>query len=204
MALRFLHRAARLTAFYLAYLACMLAVPAIAQQGEPPIRDVDRLSEVEVRPRGQHMPRNITYSTWRKLCFQDTLGKIVCRTTISGNWDTGQTAVRIDLIERKGDNASRVQIFLPVGLYLQAGVKLSIDEEPAVQIPYSWCLTNTCIAGSLLASRLVQAMETGRKLTLEVVDANLLVVATSVSLDQFGAAHKGTALKTYTLPDNEQ
>ena len=201
MALRFRHRAGGLLAFS---LASMLAVTAVAQRGGAPAETVDRPPDVEVRPRGQHMPRNITYSTWRKLCFQDTLGKIVCRTTTSGNWDTGQMAVRIDLIERKGDDATRVQIFLPVGLYLRAGVKLLVDEEMTAQIPYSWCLSNTCIAGSLLAPRLVGAMEAGRKLTLEVVDSNLLTVATSVSLDQFGTAHKGAAAKIYAFPDNEQ
>jgi invasion protein IalB len=150
------------------------------------------------------MPRNITYSAWRKLCFEDSLGKTVCRTTTSGSWDTGQTAVRIDLIERKGDNATRMQIFLPVGLYLQAGVKVTIDEEAAVHIPYNWCLTNVCVAGNLLAPRLERAIESGRKLTLEVVDSNLQTVATTVSLDQFAAAHQGAPTKTYGMPDDEQ
>ena len=185
-------------------LACNLAAPASAQQNDSPGQNGDRPSEAEIGPRGQHMPRNITYSPWRKLCFTDTLGKTVCRTTTSGSWDTGQTAVRIDLIERKGDSATRVQIFLPVGLYLQAGVKLTVDDEAAAHIPYGWCLTNTCVAGNLLSPRLVRAMESGRKLTLEVVDSNLLTVATTVSLDQFAAAHKGAPAKTYQIPGDEE
>ena len=201
MALRFLHLAWTIPAIYLAY---MLTAPTLAQQVERPTQNSNRQSEAEVGPRGQHMPRNITYSGWRKLCFEDTLGKTVCRTTTSGSWDTGQTAVRIDIIERKGDSATRVQIFLPVGLYLQPGVKLTIDEEAAVHIPYGWCLTNTCVAGNLLAPRLVRAMESGRKLTLEVVDSNLLAVATTVPLDQFAAAHKGPPATTYEVPNDEE
>jgi invasion protein IalB len=200
MAVRFPQLAATLR---MAALAFSLAAPASAQQAEPGAQHPDTLSEAEVGPRGQHMPRNITYSAWRKLCFTDTLGKTVCRTTTSGLWDTGQTAVRIDLIARKGDNATRVQIFLPVGLYLQAGVKVTVDDEVGVRIPYNWCLTNTCVAGNLLAPRLVRAFESGRKLTLEVVDSNLLTVASTISLDQFAAAHKGPPAKTYEIPDNE-
>jgi invasion protein IalB len=200
MALRFLHLAKTIPAICLAYML----TPAFAQQVEHPTQSGDKPPEAEAGPRGQRMPRNITYSGWRKLCFEDTLGKTVCRTTTSGSWDTGQTAVRIDLIERKGDSATRVQIFLPVGLYLQPGVKVTIDEEAAVHIPYSWCLTNTCVAGNLLAPRLVRAMESGRKLTLEVVDSNLLTIATAVSLDQFAAAHKGPPAKTYEIPDDEE
>jgi invasion protein IalB len=186
-------------------LACMiLANPAFAQQVDHSVENGARPSEAELGPRGQHMPRNITYSAWRKLCFEDTLGKTVCRTTTSGNWDTGQMAVRIDLIERRGDNATRIQIFLPVGLYLQAGVKLTIDEAAAVHIPYNWCLTNTCVAGNLLVPRLVRALESGRKLTLEVVDSNLLTVASAVSLDQFAVVHKGPPAKTYEIPGDEE
>ena len=185
-------------------LAYALTAPAFAQEVQHPAQDTGKLSEAEIGPRGQHMPRNITYSAWHKLCFEDSLQKTVCRTTTSGNWDTGQTAVRIDLIERKGDNATRVQIFLPVGLYLQAGVKLTIDDEAAVHIPYNWCLTNTCVAGNLLAPRLVRAMESGRKLTLKVVDSNLLTVPTTVTLDQFAAAHKGPPTKTYEIPGGEE
>ena len=200
MALRFLHLAKTIPAICLAYML----TPAFAQQVEHPTQSGDKPPEAEAGPRGQRMPRNITYSGWRKLCFKDTLGKTVCRTTTSGSWDTGQTAVRIDLIERKGDSATRLQIFLPVGLYLQAGVKLTIDEDAAVHIPYSWCLTNSCVAGNLLAPRLLRAMESGRKLMLEVVDSNLLTVSTAVSLDQFAAAHKGPPAKTYEFPDDEE
>ena len=69
-----------------------------------------------------------------------------------------------------------------------------------VRIPYSWCLTNTCVAGNLIAPRLLHAMETGRKLTLEVVDSNLLTVPTTVSLEQFAAAHKGPPAKNLRDP----
>jgi invasion protein IalB len=184
--------------------ACITPAPASAEQAEQPAQTIDKLPEAEVGPRGQHMPRNITYSPWRKLCFTDTLGKTLCRTTTSGNWDTGQTAVRIDLIERKGDSSTRMQIFLPVGLYLQAGVKVTVDDDVGMRIPYSWCLTNTCVAGNLIAPRLIHAMESGKKLTLEVVDSNLLAVPTTVGLDQFAAAHKGPPAKTYEIPDAEE
>ena len=72
---------------------------------------------------------------------------MVCRTTISGRWETGQSAVRIDLIEREGESTARLQLFLPVGLYLQTAAKLTVDQGKPYPIPYVWCLTNTCIAG---------------------------------------------------------
>jgi len=93
--------------------------------------------------RGQRAAREIKYSDWRKFCFKTPGTNMVCRTSISGTFETGQSAVRIDLTEREGDKAARLQIFLPVGLYLQAGVKITIDQGAVHRIPYIWCLTNT-------------------------------------------------------------
>jgi invasion protein IalB len=92
--------------------------------------------------RGQRAAREIKYSDWRKFCFKVPGTNMVCRTTISGTFETGQSAVRIDLIEREGDKAARLQLFLPVGLYLQAGVKITIDQGAGYRLPYVWCLTN--------------------------------------------------------------
>jgi invasion protein IalB len=153
--------------------------------------------EPEVAPRGQRMAREINYGDWRKVCFKTPGTSMVCRTTIAGTWDTGQRAVRADLIEREGEGASRLQLFLPVGLYLQAGVKLSVDQEAAYRIPYVWCLTNTCIAADIADPKLIQEMESGQKLILEVVDSNVLTVSTNVPLDQFAAVRKNAPAQVF-------
>lgn len=49
--------------------------------------------------------------------------------------------------DRKGDKAVRLELFLPVGLYLQAGVKITIDDGTSYRLPYVWCLTNTWHCG---------------------------------------------------------
>ncbi len=116
---------------------------------------------------------------------------MVCRTSIAGTFETGQSAVRIDLIEREGEKAARLQLFLPVGLYLQAGVKITIDQGAAYRIPYMWCLTNTCIAADVADPKLLKEMETGHKLLLEVVDSSVLSVTTTLPIDQFAAVRQG-------------
>jgi invasion protein IalB len=157
----------------------------------------DRPPGQEFALRGQRAAREIKYSDWHKYCFKVPGTNMVCRTTVSGTFETGQSAVRIDLIEREGDKASRLQLFLPVGLYLQAGVKLTIDQGEAHRIPYVWCLTNTCIAADLADPKLVKEMETGQKLVLEVVDSSVLTVSTSVPLNQFVMVRQGTPARTF-------
>jgi invasion protein IalB len=122
---------------------------------------------------------------------------MVCRTTISGTWDTGQSAVRADLIEREGETKPRLQLFLPVGLYLQAGVKLTVDQGKPYQVPYVWCMTNTCIAANPADPQLILDIERGEKLSLEVVDSSVQSFVTELPLTQFSAVRKGAPTRTF-------
>jgi invasion protein IalB len=167
--------------------------PAIAQQAAQPGADGP-----ETASRGQRgLVRPIKYGDWQKYCFKTPGTNMVCRTTINGAWDTGQIAIRADLIEREGDASARLQIFVPVGMYLQAGTKLTVDQGKPYQIPYVWCMTNTCIAGSAADPQLIREMEKGEKLVLEVVDSAVQSVSTTLPLSQFAAVRQGAPAQTY-------
>jgi invasion protein IalB len=173
--------------------------PGYGQQSPPTggLEANDKPAGQEFAPRGQRMARTIKYSDWSKVCFKTPGTNTVCRTSISGTFETGQSAVRVDLIEREGDKAARLQLFLPVGLYLQAGVKITIDQGTPYRIPYVWCLTNTCIAADLAQPKLLKEMETGKTLLLEVVDSSVLTVSTSLPLNQFAAVRQGTPSRVF-------
>ena len=97
------------------------AAQLTAPKEDPPLPDP------EVAPRGRTAPRDIKYSQWRKLCFMAPGNDVLCRTTIAGTWDTGQMAIRLDVIEREG--STRIQILLPVGLYLQAECEIAARRQ---------------------------------------------------------------------------
>ncbi|MBR0874949.1 invasion associated locus B family protein [Bradyrhizobium tropiciagri] len=164
---------------------------ARSQQAPPPGTTAGA-DPAEVPTRGQRPPRPIKYGDWQKFCFKAGGAKTLCRTTVTGTFETGQTAVRVDLIERE-DGDARLQLFVPVGMYLQAGIKLSVDKNEAYRIPYTWCVTNGCIAAQPADSKLVTEMESGQVLALEVVDSNILSVTTSIPLARFGPARHGPA-----------
>ena len=95
----------------------------------------------------------------------------------------------------KATGSARLQLFLPVGLYLRAGVKLTVDQGAPYSLPYTWCLTNTCIAADVADPKVIREMEGGQKLAVEVVDTNLLSVTTSLPLSQFPSVHTGAPSK---------
>jgi invasion protein IalB len=175
-------------------LATALALAAVegamAQQGPKPAID-------EFAVRGQREARAIKYGDWEKVCFKPGGATMVCRTTIAGQFVTGQIAVRLYVVEREGENTARLQLFLPVGLHLPAGAKLTVDNGVANKIPFTWCLTNTCIAGEPAEPGLLRDMESGKNLTIEVVDTNMLAVTTSLPLDQFAAVRKGAPARLF-------
>ena len=176
-------------------IALSAADPAVSQAA-PPTATKAAASD-EFAARGQREARSIKYGDWQKICFKPGGAKMVCRTTISGTFATGQLAVRIYVTEREGDSVARLQLFLPVGLYMPPGVKLSVDKGMAHKIPFTWCLTNTCIAGDTAKPALLRELEAGKNLTLEVVDTNLVAVTTSLPLGQFASVRKGAPAQTF-------
>jgi invasion protein IalB len=172
-------------------LASAATNPGIAAQKPAP---ADKTSEVATR--GQREAKDVTYGDWQKTCFKAGGAPKLCRTSITGKFPTGQTAMRVDLTEREDSPTVRLQLFVPVGMYLQQPARLTVDQGSPRPIPYNWCATNTCIAGDVAAPGLIKEMESGKTLKLELVDANLLALTTSIPLAQFASVYKGAPAKT--------
>lgn len=186
----------------LVLLMTTATMPADAQQVVPfgDVPATENFVEAEIASRGRQQDRPLTYAPWRKLCFkanQDDTSKMVCRTTMSGKFDTGQIAIRIDLIERQDDPVARLQIFVPPGSLLQPGVKLTVDQGSPVQIPYVICLTNACIAGSVATDDLVRDLETGQTLAVETVNFNLMSAINSLPLKEFTQVHRAAPAQIF-------
>lgn len=168
--------------------------PAASQQSPT---DAPKPAGTEIAPRGQRDVKEVAYGDWKKLCFKPGGSTTLCRTSITGRFATGQVAVRVDIVERAGDATARLQVFSPVGMYLQKPVKLTIDQGQPHSVPYTWCLTNACIAGAAVDPKMIKEMADGQTLRLEFVDSSLLTLATSLPLGQFASVYKGAAAQTF-------
>lgn len=180
----------------LAGLLVFIATTIAASHGNAAPKQADAQKPAEAATRGLREIKDITFGDWQKLCFKAGGAPTLCRTSITGKFQTGQMAVRVDLIEREDAPAARLQLFVPVGMYLQHPAKLIIDNGSAFQVPYTWCLTNMCVAADVAPPEIIKQMETGKTLALQFVDANLLTSTVSMPLAQFGQVHKGAPAKT--------
>jgi invasion protein IalB len=183
-------------------IALMMAAVASVASNRPATSQQDstaapKLAGTEIAPRGQRDVKDLTYGDWKKLCFKPGAAKMICRTSIAGTFPTGQMAVRVDIVEREGDGSARLQVFSPVGMYLPTPIKLTVDRGQPHSVPYTWCLTNACIAGTAADPKMVSEMASGQTLRLEFVDSSLLTLTTSLPLGRFAAAHKGAPAQTF-------
>jgi invasion protein IalB len=174
------------------FAALLLAAAASVASIQPAMSQ-----QTDIAPRGQREAKDVTYGDWRKLCFKPGGAQMHCRTSITGKFSTGQIAVRVDIIDREGDGSSRLQIFSPVGMYLQKPVRLTVDQGQPHLVPYTWCLANACIAGTVATPKMLQEISSGQTLQLEFVDSNLLSLTTSVPLGQFASIYKGAPAQTF-------
>jgi invasion protein IalB len=191
----------RATAFIA--LGISMAATMAHSQETIPFGDVPAtadFSEAQIAARGQQKLPDLTYSTWKKLCFRGAQGadiKMVCRTTIEGKSDLGQTLLRVDLIEREEAPAARLQIFVPVGNFLQPGISLAVDKGSPLLVPYTICLANGCVAATVPEPNYLGELEAGKVLSLAVVNSNVVTVIASLPLDDFAKARKGAPAQIF-------
>jgi len=193
----------RLVAAALIALVTSMTATVARSQQVIPFGDVPAttdFSEAEIAARGHRELPNLTYSTWKKLCFRGVQGadsKMVCRTSIEGKSDLGQTILKVDLVEREDAPSTRLQIFVPAGNFLQPGIRLTVDKAASMLVPYTICLTNGCVAATVPEPTFLRELDTGKMLSLEVVNSNVVTVIASLSLDNFASARQGVAAQVF-------
>ena len=158
-------------------------------------QDQDTIQSVLV-PRGARPINEISFSPWRKTCFQVADGGSICRTSSVGTMSTGQQVIRADLIVSGDKGAARLQLILPPVFFVPAGVKVRFGDD-STYIPYLWCVSNACIAAGRLEARLVEQMTALEQLIIECIDTSLLGISAAIPLANFQEAHQGVPARSY-------
>jgi len=186
--------AATSIAMYISMAGTITGAQQVIQFGDVPA--TGDFSEAEIAARGQQKHPELTYSHWKKLCFRGVQGadtNMVCRTTIEGKSDLAQVILRVDLIERENAPAARLQVFIPSEFFLQPGIKLTVDKNASMQIPYTICFANGCVAATVADPTFIHQLDSGRMLSVEGVNFNVRMVIASLPLEDFATVHQGVA-----------
>ena len=66
-----------------------------------------------------------------------------------------------------------------------------------MHVPYTICLANGCVAATVPELKFIRELETGKMLSLEAVNSNVVTVIASLPLENFANARQGVAAQVF-------
>jgi invasion protein IalB len=132
----------------------------------------------------------ITYTPWTKVCVKEqSNNQQVCYTGKDGRLDNGMVAVGATLIESDGTAAKLLHVTLPLGVQLQPGTRLIIDQGQPLTAPYLMCFPNGCMAEYEVSGELLAKLHKAQTMVVQGLRGQLLSLP--VPLADFAKAYDG-------------
>ncbi|HEY1360639.1 MAG TPA: invasion associated locus B family protein [Xanthobacteraceae bacterium] len=205
-----------LAAAFAAAAAMALGAPATAQQAAPkaepkaapkPAPKAAPKAEQKGGPAQPHEAQatpQLTFSPWTKVCQKppeaSASPKQICFTGRDGRADTGTPMIAAVLIEPEGEPRKLLRVTLPLGMALQPGTRVVIDQGQPITGRYLVCLPNGCMADYEASGELIDKLKTGHDLHVQGVSAAGQPLTLTVPLADFAKAHDGPPSDPATLP----
>lgn len=102
---------------------------------------------------------------------------------------TGQLIVLVNIRVPADTRAPVALVQLPLGLHLQGGAKLQVDDGKATDLQIQTCENRGCYAGSPIAPDLLAALRTGKQLKVSFQNLNKENITIPIPLTDFAAAY---------------
>src|SRR5262249_54132678 len=162
--------------------AAMVIVGAphsVVQQGAPkaqPKAKPKAAPNPTAQPKQGGQPE-LTYSFWTKVCQKgpEANAKQVCFIGRDGDMGAGGAVVGVGvvvLVEPEGEARKLLRVTLPLGMSLQAGTRVIIDNGQPIIGPYVICLSNGCVAEYEASNELITNMKTGQSMHVQGINGS--------------------------------
>jgi invasion protein IalB len=201
--------------------AALSAVPAMAQQQQ---QQQQQPRPAQAQGQGQQQrpaqpqpaqqqaqqpvaPRQITGTTtgWVKICRRiEGTEREGCMTSQEVRAENGAFLASLTLQEVQGEAGRQLIVAVPLGMALQAGMLVRVDQERAVPAKFGTCLVNGCFAGIDLGNDMLQQMRRGQNAFVTVRDARGLALDLTLPLATFARALDGPATDVRTIEEQQQ
>ncbi|GLH75437.1 hypothetical protein SSBR45G_03450 [Bradyrhizobium sp. SSBR45G] len=121
----------------------------------------------------QEMPQLI-YAPWTKFCLkgQDANAKQVCFIGKDGRIESGQPVVAAVIIEPEGEPKKILRVTLPLGMQLQPGTRIVVDNNQALQSGYVICFQNGCMSDYEATPDFLASLKKGQNLYVQAINSN--------------------------------
>lgn len=201
----------------------MAVLPAVAQEGLgtivtplEPQRKVglpDQAPAVEQTPVGPETARpartaqsatpepgtDATFADWKMECLP--AAAIPCQVVNRAlSPDQKQVIMVISMAYAKKSNETQIQMALPLGFAVQAGVSIDVGESYKVVIQVSRCTAQGCLVEWAAAPDMIVAMEKGKIGSVSIQTVEGAKIGLPFSLSGFGEAYNAMKKRNEAAP----
>jgi invasion protein IalB len=150
-------------------------------------------------PQAQQQPQQgseqpqLIFSPWTKFCLkgQEANAKQVCFTGKDGRVESGMPVVAAVLIEPENDPKKVLRVTLPLGMSIQPGTRVIVDNGQPMTGPYVICFNNGCMADYEASGELIGKLKKGQGLVIQGINGAGQPLSLVVPLGDFGKAYEG-------------
>ena len=141
---------------------------------------------------GAEQPPQLMYSPWLKVCGKgpETNNKQVCVLTKDGRLENGMPVAVVQLFEPEGE-AKVLRITVPLGMQLQHGTRMMIDQDQPAQQPYKICFPVGCMSDYPVPDDMIAKMKKGQTITLQAINMQGTPISLPLPLADFAKAYDG-------------
>jgi invasion protein IalB len=141
---------------------------------------------------GAEQPQLI-FSPWTKFCLkgQEANAKQVCFTGKDGRVESGMPVVAAVLIEPENEPKKVLRVTLPLGMSLQPGTRVIVDQGQPMTGPYVICFNNGCMADYEASAELIGKLKKGQGLVIQGINGSGQGISLVIPLGDFAKAYDG-------------
>lgn len=156
--------------------------------------DVQQIDRQKQRPAGE--PVDVsgnsvkTFGDWDLQCVSHPKGETRCQITGDVLSADGKQAVLVmSLAPTAKTKSIAIQMAVPLGVAVQAGVKIDIDEAYSASMPISRCTPQGCLVEGAVPVEMIEAMKTKSVASIGVSTPDGKNVPINLTLKGFGSAY---------------
>ena len=173
------------------------AAPKVAPKAAPKAAPAPKPAEAPA-PQGQPQAQagdqpQLIFSPWTKFCLkgQEANAKQVCFTGKDGRVESGMPVVAAVLIEPENEPKKVLRVTLPLGMSIQPGTRVIVDNGQPMTGPYVICFNNGCMADYEASGELIGKLKKGQGLVIQGINGAGQPISLVVPLTDFAKAYDG-------------
>lgn len=138
-----------------------------------------------------------TFDYWEIACVDDENAEQHCRAKQNiHNQEDLYLSVQLKIINRLEERIPRLKVSAPLGIFLPAGITLTLPGQEAFTVPFQFCEAEGCFINLDLANDVVDALSQSDNLKVSYMRANRAEEELQIKLQGFDKSLE--ALKSYS------